>query len=441
MAVNATTVWEFQSGGADTNGGGFDAGIAGGVDYSTSTTAQATLTTASVVGATTTDIMVFATDYTVATTDVGNVMYLTGGSATTGFYQIQSVVTGAGQYWRMDRAVGTAGQTCPGKMGGCRKLVSSNSFPAALVAGNKVYVKNGSYTIAAYTGQTAGTTAAPIICEGYNSTRGDLPTGSSRPTLAVGSSAFTIGTFTIFRNIIFTTSNASGISIGADSRLEYSKATSTNATSTNGAILAGANRAFVYVCEAINASGRGIILSGSGSFAYGSTAHGCDTGIVHSAASSTTLNCISYSNTTAAFLINASTGGRVINNTFYGAETPAGIGISGTAGNGFFLNNIIYGFVTGISFDANYPLNFFNYNNLFNNTTARSNATAGTNDIALDPQFVAAGTGNFAVGTNMKAAGFPGTFGADISTTIGYTDIGAVQRQESSSGGGFFGGE
>jgi len=40
---------------------------------------------------------------------------------------------------------------------------------------------------------------------------------------------------------------------------------------------------------------------------------------------------------------------------------------------------------------------------------------------------------NFAIGTNLKALGFPGVFPGGL--TQGYTDIGAVQRQESGTGG------
>jgi hypothetical protein len=40
---------------------------------------------------------------------------------------------------------------------------------------------------------------------------------------------------------------------------------------------------------------------------------------------------------------------------------------------------------------------------------------------------------NFAIGTNLKAAGYPGVFPGALTT--GYTDIGAVQRQEVASGG------
>jgi hypothetical protein len=40
---------------------------------------------------------------------------------------------------------------------------------------------------------------------------------------------------------------------------------------------------------------------------------------------------------------------------------------------------------------------------------------------------------NFAIGTNLKAKGFPGAFPAGLTT--GYLDIGAAQRQEAGAGG------
>jgi hypothetical protein len=54
----------------------------------------------------------------------------------------------------------------------------------------------------------------------------------------------------------------------------------------------------------------------------------------------------------------------------------------------------------------------FDYNNLYNNTTARNAHSAGTHDVALDPQYTNTGTGDYSVGTNMKAIGFPATFPA-----------------------------
>ncbi len=67
-------------------------------------------------------------------------------------------------------------------------------------------------------------------------------------------------------------------------------------------------------------------------------------------------------------------------------------------------------------------------------TAARSNWPVGAHDTALDPGFVSAATGNFAIGTNLKAQGYPGAF--QLGST-GYTDIGAVQRKEPTLATGF----
>ena len=107
MAWTIGVVFEVQSGGSDSNGGGFVTG-ASGVDRSQATTAHATLTAASVVNATTTIIDVDSGDYTCSADDVGNFLQITGGTATAGFYEIKSR---SAQQWTLDRSAGTAAQT------------------------------------------------------------------------------------------------------------------------------------------------------------------------------------------------------------------------------------------------------------------------------------------------------------------------------------------
>ncbi len=78
------------------------------------------------------------------------------------------------------------------------------------------------------------------------------------------------------------------------------------------------------------------------------------------------------------------------------------------------------------------------YCDFYTNTSGdRLNINAGTNDLAVDPQYTDRTNKDFSVGTNLKAAGFPGSryLGANRSATRSYVDVGAAQRQESSSGG------
>lgn len=80
------------------------------------------------------------------------------------------------------------------------------------------------------------------------------------------------------------------------------------------------------------------------------------------------------------------------NNTLYGAENKLGTGLNlGASSRGItFMNNILYGFVTGVTFATTTNINWDDYNNYFNNTTDIGTAAAwqkGPNDIALNPSF------------------------------------------------------
>jgi len=113
------------------------------------------------------------------------------------------------------------------------------------------------------------------------------------------------------------------------------------------------------------------------------------------------------------------------------------------------LNSIIAENGNGsTSFNSEFPgtnqadlLGFHAYNIFYrssgtnlNNLTVNANL-AGT-ELTTDPQFTDAAGGNFGIasGSPAKAVGFPGTFLG--SASIGYLDIGAVQRQEAGGGGG-----
>jgi hypothetical protein len=137
----------------------------------------------------------------------------------------------------------------------------------------------------------------------------------------------------------------------------------------------------------------------------------------------------------------------IIGNTIYGAATPTGssVGISITAprSNSYpevytIMNNIIYGWVTGISVSPLGP-DYYDYNDFYNNTTDRSDPTTmtGAHDLALDPQFVSPSTGDFRIGTNLKGKGFPSLFPGASASGLGYVDIGAVQRKEQFMGAWF----
>lgn len=167
MAINASMIWRARPSGDNSNGGGYDPAISSpGTDYSKQDSPHVTFNgttitaTTAGVGATIT-----ITGYTVASTDVANVLHITGGTNfTTGWYTIASVNTGAGT-WTLDRNCTTgAGAAMTGKMGGGWADYFTNTDVGGnfgttppIVEGNIVYILGsgipvaGSYSTPDYT--------------------------------------------------------------------------------------------------------------------------------------------------------------------------------------------------------------------------------------------------------------------------------------------------
>lgn len=208
MALSGATTWEVRDTGSDSNGGGFVPGATG-TDRSQQDAAFATLTAASVIHTTTTQINVAVGDFTVSAADVGNLLQITGGTATAGFYQITAADV-VNNRWTVDRSAGTAGQTVVGAMGGA--LLTVGKVMGAAVSGsvspspgirNHVWVK-GSFTITATI--TIPSTTDGLLVEGYSSTRGD----GGRATVTTATNSVHLFTFNsahggmVFRNFNFT---------------------------------------------------------------------------------------------------------------------------------------------------------------------------------------------------------------------------------------------
>jgi hypothetical protein len=173
MALSPTVVWEVRTTGSDGNGGGFDSAAAG-TDRSQQDAAHVTIDgaviTATVNAGDTTILDI--TGYTPSAADIGNLVNVTGGTATAGVYQIISF-PGAGQ-WGMDRSVGAAGASATGAMGG------ANATPGWVsgkhVDQNLVWIKSGTYLLTSSSPSVANGLLRPTRgkWEGYETTRGDL---------------------------------------------------------------------------------------------------------------------------------------------------------------------------------------------------------------------------------------------------------------------------
>ena len=76
-------------------------------------------------------------------------------------------------------------------------------------------------------------------------------------------------------------------------------------------------------------------------------------------------------------------------NTFYGAENQLGVGMNiftGTTGS-WYLNNIFYGFTTGISMPDTPNDMYSDYNDFYNNGTNTLNIDHKPHDLLVNPQF------------------------------------------------------
>lgn len=436
-AIGSSAVWEVRpANGSDNNGGGY---TSGGTDHSQQNGAWAAYTDLVIDASTATDITSAADPF--ASDDIGNIINITGGTGfTTGRYEVKSIQ--AGNAARLDRNVGTLGSTGgTGNLGGALATVSTAA--TAVVAGNVVYVKNETWDEAVVVGTTSGTSTNPIVIEGYNTSRGDAPTGSNRPRNN-RAGAGTIGWDQNSNNYVI--KNIWVDDAGTDC-FESTNSTYINCRASNGGdkgfelSIGGFSTFYIVNCEIDNNVSSGLNISSSNNslrafncYIHDNGGDGLNSG------GSFLINNISDTNASRGF--HASGDIFWINNTSYNNTGSNGDGFrqSDTPDN----NSVIFNNISASNADegfeivtaGNLGVVYADYNCSYNNTgTDYLNfpTGAGANNNNSNPSFTDAANGNFAIGTALKAAGYPGAFPGALST--GYTDLGAVQRQEAASGG------
>lgn len=443
MALSANSVFEVQTGGNDTNGGGFVTGAAG-TDYSlvaakrTATGSNDSTTDAVAVG---TGVI---TSVTAAFTSaiVGNIIYLQGGTGVlaAGWYQVITFTSATSITVDRNVAAGTGitmniggALASPGMAGG-----------VGLVSGNIIYIKAGTYTIASATINIAtgcfSSSLTILQLQGYQTTRGDL--GTAPLLQASGISTFTV--------ITSTGGSSSIININIDGA---------SLTSSRAFVC----RAIVYQCSVMNCTNSAFNESISTLFSK-CTATGCST--VSPFLSGNFLNCIAYDNTIAGFTLASRNVNRCISDSNSGA-TSDGFIISGSDpisiincvaynngrdgfrngnSNGVMLNNCIgesnAGF--GINNQSNVDVILLN-NATYNNTSGGISLGAGKANLNIGAVagsgsfFIDAPNQNFALnntaggGASARAAGYPGVL--PIGGT-GFLDIGTLQHADPASSGG-----
>lgn len=467
MAIPATTKWNVQTDGADTNGGAYVPGTTGTTtDYSVFANKNASgcsscgsstvdLSTTDAVANGTTTITSATANFSAAK---GNIVYFSGGSGSiTGVWRQVVSVTNSTTIVLDASIASSTGMTM--NIGGA--LLTPTQALANVVASNKIYIKAGTYTktttLTVATG--GGASAGPLVIEGYGSTQGDLGTKPLLTTATNSIHIFTLqASYVVFCNLALS---------------------STAGTRGDGVRTNAATRDFIWF-NAMKFSGfaRAINFDHSPVWFVDNvviTDSEFDTNVlgITSTHGSVCINCYFHGNSTAAISAPGTSSTDhfelVIGCTFYNNAVDwnqASIGSVIFIGNNFAsstgaesvlpsnTNNNVMGFVARNNIwygAAGYGINNTNAtpNNLgFVSATSKGNAYGSNasgnqnwvaNDITLsaDP-WTGRTSADYTLnataggGADLKGAGFPGV--GLVGT--GYADVGAVQSQGTGGGGG-----
>ena len=222
MAISASAVWEVRTTGNDVNGGAFVTGAAG-TDYSQQDAANSGASdksTTDAVAAGTTTITSATANF--GTTIVGNVIYLQGGSGGLAATRRHVTARASTTSITVDATV-AAGTGITMNIGGA--LASHGEVGRNHVAGNKAWIKSGTYTVTSTSSNVSGgcfvKTTQDVSFEGYQTTRGDLGT---RPLIQAD------GVITTFSLISLSTSTGTINNIDFNGNLR---------TSSNGVVTSG----------------------------------------------------------------------------------------------------------------------------------------------------------------------------------------------------------
>lgn len=411
-----------------------------GIDYSRSTAAIDTATDLASLTGTTNPCTVTSASLPFGINHAGNGLHINSGTNwTADWYEIVSVSTVTAT---LDKACASAATVIAGTyhLGGALSLNSTlddDLFEKGLATNgsgaNRFFVKNGAYTIGETINTAAnGGTQAPIIIEGYNTLRGDTPTGANRPVWDTTSGAIAVifGTNWDIYNLSVKGSGSTSITaIGAAGKAFNCKFVQSRVTTAGNAVVI-ADKGAIFNSEAISYRGSAVNLSGS-AVVYGNYLHDSAIGITATGGTAyvTVSRNIIEGNATGCFVGTNNVVGDLYfeNNTFYGGINKTGNCFSIATGVNSLkaINNIITGFTTGLTVADVQTNGWSDYNDYYNNTNDVADATKmfkGTNDIAINPSFGG-------------VSQFTGSGGTSATTTLtygtgGFNTSGLVDNQD-----------
>lgn len=301
--------------------------------------------------------------------------------------------------------------------------------------GDLYYVYSGTYALTTSVSCLSGALANYTQVIGISDQ--DLMTeaqGDDRPLISQGAYDWDYNAWFYVKNIRHTMANVHGVLLANYTILENSSAIQT-ATGSNRACWNGLGSTRAINCYASGAQGssRAFGFGGMGT-AFGCVVADSDYGF-HTAA---VINCILDTISTEG--IRSTPGTISIGNDIYNSR----IGIEfDDDGYGLVYNNIIHSCSIGMNqkdLTSGKWANLINNNTFYNNTidistddgVSENTEWKGLDDVALDPEFTDAANGDFTVGNNMQAIGFPSTMPDGINTS--YVDLGALQVENSGGG-------
>lgn len=380
MALHADTIWEIRTAGSDSNGGGWHDSGGASADHSQQDADNENWSNLSISGTTLTDADAGG-KFTASM--LGNIINI----VTVGRFEI-AVVTDTDNV-EIDRAPGDAGGLT-GYEGGA--VATAEAIDDVVVADNTIHVKAGTYTAS---GQiywsVSGTGSAPIKILGYNSSRGDNPTGSDRPLFDMGASyTFRTATYHQNENLRF---QGSFTYVAESNGRNIWRNCSFHNSSGSAYLRALYSQTYdvVFDCEMVCDNGYGWYNVGDCAL-EGCLIHDTPRGIATGGGSSkilfsTIYNCSEYG------ISLASNGGMVVRNcNFYNC----GVGIDWSSMNrALILNNQIVANTTGLRSTASGIMNLIDYNNYYNNTVDVDGVTKGAHATANNPGFANAPGGDF----------------------------------------------
>ncbi len=439
MALGSTVIWEVRTTGDDENGGGYQ--DLGGVDYSQQDVAE--LSAADFACLDGSDVLTSATGGFTADM-VGNIIQIASGTNfVVGFYRIDGF--NSSNSLELDRSPvsGGDGSSGVGSVGGAL-WTPGKAAEVAVVSGQKIYVKSGTYTLTTSTPGATGPVVlanhTQILIEGYETTRGDL---GAKPVIDAGA----------VTNVNLITADGN---YDANQWIINLKADGNSQSGVSGFASLNSYSDTFYLCEAVDCPvygfdnygtfirclgdgcGCGFNAGSGGPRCMDCEAKNCVTDGFRSTASALLLvRCLARDNGGQGFklrLLDHLVDCTAFNNTGDGFGRQSGTWSSGKLVRCLAVDNGGYGFNVGAQ-DATL-IDCGGYNNTSGNLNPNPLLRAiGFQALAGDP-FVDAAGGDFRLNNTAGAGAACRAAGGGIVGQTNNSDIGAVQHTDPAGGGG-----